>query len=816
MSMNTGQNNLIGLMTDENPNQLTGIIGILKSGNAFVPIDPDSPPERIEFILRDCQIEILVTEAKHLNKARQLSRGDRGLKHIISIDPVGKQAASDDAIEFHDLSSVNGHVEPVERAGSDPGRTAYLVYTSGSTGRPKGVPLTHTNLFPLLQWSRAYFNFDEHTRTLQTLSYCFDFGIFEKLITVLFGGTIWFLDKHQRMDPSGYVEAVKDYSINTINATPTIVGEIASCRVELETLEVLHLGGEALTSSALDEMFEVVGESCIIYNGYGPTETAINSTMFEVGTRSTGRQSESLSVPIGKSNPENHLYVLDGNLNMAPDGVPGELYIGGPGLSPGYLNLPDLTAERFISSPFSAEPGERLYRTGDLVRRLPDGNLDFIGRLDHQVKVRGFRIELGEIEAALGTHPTVREAIVMAREDAPSNKRLVAYVTGNGERPNATELRYYLKQKLPYYMVPSVFVILDEFPLTPNGKIHRRALPAPDASTLDLEEVFLTPRTPEEELVAEICAEVLGLEAIGISNDLFNLGCQSILATRIIARLREAFEVELPLVAIFEGPTVASLAQSILAARNTDPALQAPTINPAPRDGQLPLSFAQERLWFLNQLDPDSASYHVPRAVRITGPFRLAALEHTFTEMVRRQEILRTTFAAIDGLPLQVIHPPYYFNVPLIDLRSLPENEREAQVERLAVETGQRPFDLANGPMIRVVVLQLSEQEHVMILTEHHLVHDGWTQGVFVREFLTLYSAFAPGKPSPLSELSIQYADFACWQRQWLQGEALERQLSYWRNQLAGAPPFLELPADLSRPATQSFRGSRENLNHRQ
>jgi amino acid adenylation domain-containing protein len=814
--MEKDPNNLIGLMADQNPHQLIGLLGILKSGGGFVPIDPDYPLDRIDFMIRDSRIEILVTESSHLNKALQISRTGPPLKHIICLDQIDKPIIVPDGVELYDYSQMENKIAPmpVRNPGAGPGRTAYLVYTSGSTGKPKGVPITHENYFPLLLWSERFFNYGEQTRTLQSLSFCFDFGIYEVLTTVLLGGTIYFIDKNQRMDPPSYADWINHHAINTVHSTPSFFNELAYCGCELRTLKDLHLGGEALMSASVGQLFDMVADGCSINNWYGPSETTVNSSVFELGTRRTKGEIPSITVPIGKASAKNRLYVLDRYCNLAPDGVSGELYIGGPGLAPAYLNRPDLTAERFIPSSFDAQPGARLYKTGDLVRRLSGGHLEFLGRLDHQVKVRGFRIELGEIEVALAEHTSAREAVVLAIEDRPGSKRLVAYLTLEHEPgPTNSEWRIFLSRQLPDYMIPSAFVILKSLPLTSNGKLDRRALPLPEAGRPDLGCEFIAPRTVAEEMTAGVCVEVLGLGRIGINDNLFDLGCHSLLATKIVLRLRETFGVELPLVRLFENPTVAGLAEGLAGMKRQDAAAsKIPPIREAPRSGPIPLSFAQERVWFLCELDPTAVSYHVPRAVRIAGRFSVAALEQTFDEIVRRHEILRTTFPKIDGRPVQLIHAPGPLEIRISDLRPLAEAEREKSIHGYILEEGRRPFDLEKGPFLRLSVLLLDRHEHIFILTEHHLIHDGWTQGVLVRDFLALYESTSQGIPSPLPELAVQYADFAYWQRQWMSGEALEKQLDYWRRELAGAPPVFDLPADRPRPAVQSFRGAEYSL----
>ncbi|MGC0779176.1 MAG: amino acid adenylation domain-containing protein, partial [Candidatus Acidiferrum sp.] len=479
------------------------------------------------------------------------------------------------------------------------------------------------------------------------------------------------------------------------------------------------------------------------------------------------------------------------------------------GLARGYLNRPELTAEKFIPDPFSAEPAARMYKTGDLARYRPDGNIEFLGRADHQVKVRGFRIELGEIEAVLGQHPAVREAVVLAREDAPGEKRLVAYVVAES---TADELRRFLKDKLPDHMVPAVFVLLDTLPLLSNGKIDRRALPAPDRTRPELDNTFVAPRTPTEELLAQIWAQLLDLERVGVHDNFFDLGGHSLLATQAVSRMREAFQVEIPLRRLFEVPTVAGLAESIETTRQSGQDLLAPPILPVPRNGDLTLSFGQQRLWFFDQLEPGLSAYNIPAAVRLKGPLNLAALERSLNEIVQRHESLRTTFGKVEGRPTQVIAPTLTVKLPVVDLRNLPASQRDIEVRRLVTAEAQRPFDLSTGPLIRGTVLRLADEEHVGLLTMHHIVSDGWSTGILVRELATLYVAFCAGGSSPLPALPIQYADFAQWQRQWLQGEVLETQIAYWKERLAGAPALIDLPTDLPRPAVQTFRGAHQTL----
>jgi amino acid adenylation domain-containing protein/non-ribosomal peptide synthase protein (TIGR01720 family) len=495
-----------------------------------------------------------------------------------------------------------------------------------------------------------------------------------------------------------------------------------------------------------------------------------------------------------------------------PVGIPGEIYVGGAGLARGYLNHPELTSVAFIGNPFSNTPSRRLYKTGDLGRYLPDGNIEFLGRLDDQVKIRGFRIELGEIEAVLGQHPAVAETVVVVREDVPGSKRLVAYVVVNQlAAPTIPELQQVLKQHLPEYMVPSAFVLLNALPLTPNGKIDRRTLPAPDTTRPEGEGAYVPPQTPIEEMLAGIWADVLEVKQVSIHDNFFDLGGHSLLATQLISRLRDTFGVEFPFRGLFDSPTVAGLSERLEPFLRTE-LLVVPPLLPVERCGEMVLSFAQARLWFLEQLEPGSSAYNIPAAVRLTGSLDVAVLEQSLNEIVGRHEVLRTTFGMVSGEPRQVIAPVLALTLRWVDLRDLPEAQQKIQVERLATEEAQQPFDLAKGPLLRATLLQLGEAEHVLLLTMHHIVSDGWSMGVLIRELAALYEAFSTGKPSPLPELPIQYADFAHWQRQWLQGEVLAAQLSYWQQQLTGAPALLELPTDRPRPGVQTFRGATQFL----
>ncbi|MET0398828.1 MAG: condensation domain-containing protein, partial [Longimicrobiaceae bacterium] len=572
---------------------------------------------------------------------------------------------------------------------------------------------------------------------------------------------------------------------------PTAAAELLRAGGIPASVKTLNLGGEALPNE-LAQALHALGTVETVGNLYGPTEDTTYSTYARV-ERGAGR------VLVGRPVADTRAYVLDGRLHPVPAGVVGELYLAGGGTARGYAGRPELTAERFLPDPFGP-PGTRMYRVMDRVRWTAGGELEYFGRTDFQVKVRGFRIEPGEIEAALQRHEGVAAAVVVARADATGDTRLVAYVVPAGGEVAAAGLRAHLRAHLPEYMVPSALVTLAELPLTSSGKLDRRALPAPESG--DAAGEYLAPRTPDEEILAGIYADVLRVERVGVEDGFFELGGHSLLATRVVSRVRQAFGVELPLRALFEAPTVGALAARIDALRGEDAGPQAPPLVPVPRDGSpLPLSFAQQRLWFIDQLEPGSAAYNMPFALRLRGPFDPAVLERSLAEIVRRHEALRTVFATVDGEPVQVVRGSATVALPVTDLRDLPEAQREAEVLRLASAEAARPFDLAAGPLLRASAVRLADAEWAVLFTLHHIVSDGWSMGVLVRELSALY------EEAELPALPVQYADYAAWQRAWLTGDVLEARLAFWREQLGGSPPLLELPTDHPRPQAQDPRG---------
>ncbi|MED1960753.1 condensation domain-containing protein, partial [Brevibacillus formosus] len=492
-----------------------------------------------------------------------------------------------------------------------------------------------------------------------------------------------------------------------------------------------------------------------------------------------------------------------------PLGAAGELYIGGDGLALGYLNNPELTAERFVENPFDPQGGSRLYRTGDLVRYLPDGTIAFIGRIDNQVKIRGFRIELGEVEAALSLHPSVNEVVVMVREINPGEKHITAYLTVSGENTLETsDIRAWTKTKLPEFMRPSFYIFLDAMPLTANGKIDRKQLPEPEWTNPASDKGYMEPRNQVEELIANIWSQVLGVEKVGIHDNFFELGGHSLLATRVISRLREAFGIEQTVRSIFEHPTIAAWSEQGAALHLGEKEAIGGSIQPVSRQRNLPLSFAQQRLWFFDQFMPESPMYNIPSALRLQGELDIVAWENSLQAIILRHESLRTTFHEIDGQSIQVIHPHLDWKMDILDLRDLSAETKEKKIEQLAEAEAARAFSLGQGPLIRATMIQTDDQSYVFLINMHHIISDGWSMGIFYRELLANYEAFSKQETPELADLPIQYADFATWQREWLDGEILEQQVAYWKEKLSGAEPLLALPTDRSRPAVQSYKGA--------
>ncbi|MGZ3458710.1 MAG: amino acid adenylation domain-containing protein, partial [Archangium sp.] len=771
--LGVGPEVLVALCLERSLELVLSMLATLKAGGAWLSLDPSLPAERLDFISSNALAPVLLT---HSSLEHLLDR--RGFVFLVDEHWERVERESADDIDV----SVDGS------------NLAYVIYTSGSTGRPKGTLLTHGGLANTAREAALAHGYRPDSRVLQFASTSFDASVCEVFSTLVAGACLCLASKEQLLPSEPLRSLLLQQSITAVTLTPSVLAQLEP--QGLPQLQTLISAGEACTP----ELARHWSQGRTLLNAYGPTEVTICATI------SGPVDAERLS--IGRPLPNVQVYVLDERLRPVAPGIPGELYVGGAGLARGYLGRPELTAERFVPHPFSTEPGARLYRTGDKVRWLPHGELEFLGRLDEQVKLRGFRIELGEVESVLREQPGVHEAVVVLREDSPGDKRLVAYAVPQPGSPlEPHSLRTALLSRLPEYMVPSAFVSLEALPLTSSGKVDRKALPAP-AGTGAASSEYVAPRTDTQKRLASIWSEVLDVEQVGLHDDFMSLGGHSLLATQVVSRIRAAFSVELPLRTLFEATTLQALARVVESSSSSIHAPTLPPLRPVSREQPLPLSFAQQRLWFLEHLEPGTSRYNLPATVRLQGTLDALVLERVFNELLRRHEPLRTTFRVESDKSVQVIAPKAELRLAVVDLTVLPAEEREAEARRLAIEEAQRPFDLERGPLLHATLLKLDAQDHVLALNMHHIVSDGWSTGVLVREVAALYQAFSQGQPSPLPELPVQYADYAAWQRQWLQGEELERQLSYWRQQLSGVAPALELPTDKPRPPEQTFNGA--------
>ncbi|MEH1860990.1 MAG: amino acid adenylation domain-containing protein [Nostoc sp.] len=1094
-SLDVGAEVLVGLCVERSLSMVVGLLSILKAGGAYVPLDPDYPTERLSFMVEDAQVRVLLTQQQLVESL------PKHQARVVCLDTDWEKIAQNNELNLENTAK--------------PDNLAYVIYTSGSTGKPKGVLVNHANVVRLFATTDFWYKFNSNDVWTMFHSYAFDFSVWEIWGALLYGGRLVVVPYLVTRSPESFYELLCQEKVTILSQTPSAFRQLIQAEQSGITAGDLNLrlvifGGEALEIKSLQPWFERHGDQQPkLVNMYGITETTVHVTYRPL---SKGDLSGTASV-IGRPIPDLQVYLLDEHLQPVPIGVAGEMYVGGAGVTRSYLNRPELTQQRFISHPFSKNPQARLYKTGDLARYLPNGELEYLGRIDQQVKIRGFRIELGEIEAALTQHLAVGETIVIAREDDPGNKRLVAYIVPDQKYafpilqllrfqnkslfnegllyklPNAmmvvhlnknetefvykelweeqtylkhgitinegdcifdvganiglftlfvgqickdvsiyafepippvfdllrintenyglnvklfnlglssetksdtftyypqisvisgrfadtdqereviksfllkqqniveneteissqaidellaerlqsqqftcqlrtisdvigeygvekidllkidvekseqdvlsgiqqedwqkikqivvevhningrleeitallkkhgydltieqdalledtvlyniyarrpsinqslpedpgsglvsdcvkptwinvssllSEVRHCLQKKLPEYMVPSAFVLLESLPLTRNGKVDRNALPKPDLDSTLLEK-YVAPRTPIEEILVQIWAQVLKVERVGIHDNFFESGGHSLLATQLLSRIRNIFKLELPLHSLFAATTVAKFAQEIKQLQQQNLELSTPPILPRASDAELPLSFAQQRLWFLDQLQPLSAFYNVPVALRLVGTLEVAALQQSLQEIIHRHEALRTNFIKVDGKPTQVIQTQANWKVSIVDFKYLSTTEQEIATQKLAQQQAIQPFNLATEPLVRATLIVLSKTEHALLVCMHHIVFDGWSVGVFVQELAALYNAYSQGQPSLLAPLPIQYADFAIWQRNWLQGDVLQSQLSYWQQQLKDAPALLSLPTDRPRPSVQTDNGA--------
>jgi len=769
----------VGMYLEHSAETIIALLGVLKAGGFYVPFDTAHPRARLDFMLADTATPLVLTQ-EHLRE--KLAGSD---VEIISIDANWAAIALENATP--------------PKTATTPDDLAYVIYTSGSTGEPKGVEIRHRSLVNYIWWAKDQYVGDETVAFALYSSLAFDLTVTSIYAPLITGNRI-VIYRGDGGGSSAIEEILKDNKAGVLKLTPSHLALVKIRDNSQSRIRRLIVGGEQFETELASAVLRSFDGKVEIINEYGPTEATVGCMIH----RFNPAQDTQAVVPVGKPAANAQIYVLDDDLKPVAENVLGEMYLAGDGLARGYLKRATLTAEKFVDNPFTS--GQRMYRTGDLARWLPQGIIEYVGRKDGQVKYHGHRIELNEIKRALNRHPQIRDSVIVIARDKAGNDAMVAYYVSRHELDGA-ELHTFLTDSIIEETIPNVFVHLKKLPLTLSGKLNLRALPTLDEVKQRAQHTYVAPRNQIEEQLAEIWKQVFGVERVGIHDNFFELGGHSLIATQVIGRVRQMLHTELGVRAVFETPTIAALGAEIEKQTATGAAEVLP-IARVSRDLDLPLSFAQQRLWVIDQLNPGSAAYNIPLAIRISGPLNCLALEQSFNELIARHESLRTTFQSRNGQPVQIIAAPEPFHLPLVDLGDLAEAEREAETQRRSASEAGRPFDLGQGPLLRIQLLRLAADSHVLLLVMHHIVSDGWSMDVLVQELTQLYDAFNQGQPSPLPELPIQYADFAVWQRQWLAENVLEEQLAYWKQQLSGDLAVLDLPTDWPRPAVQTYPGA--------
>ncbi len=785
----------VGLCIDRSCQMIVGILGILKAGGAYVPLDPKYPEERISFMAKDANLRYFLSQSKMLD----FLSGIPGEKILIDL-------------EWEKILFETGLPQKVAK----PDSLCYVIYTSGSTGQPKGVMIEHHSLVNLALTQAKYYSLSPQDRLLQFISLSFDAAAEEIYPALVSGAALVLPNADIDFSAKPFFDYCEDNGVSILHFPVALWHELTSQVDRLgmtvpASLRLNVVGGESPSPTWLTVWNEAISRTNMQHdpefvNAYGPTETTVSALNYKI--RATDWNTiPGNTIPIGRPINNTQVFIFDQYLQLVPIGISGELFIGGEGVARGYFNQPQLTSEVFIDNPY--KPGHRIYRSGDVARYLPDGNIEFIGRVDQQVKIRGYRVELQEIEKVLITIPGIQDATVVVKK-LDSGTHLVGYYVSEGVDFQNDSLRGVLSEKLPVYMIPSVFISLDQIPKTPSGKIDRRSLPEPDFSSFHSE--FRAPRNPMEEVLVNIWETILGRHSIGINDNFFELGGHSLSATQLASRIRDAFQVDLPLKDIFAYPTIKVLAELITNEKLSGAAVQIPSIGTQTRTGEIPLSFSQQRLWFLDQLSPGNLFYNIPIVLKLNGSLDFSILTWCINQIIHRHEVLRTTYHTSNGKPVQIIHQSMNVDIPIVDLTKSNPISDPKMVEEMILAEINLPFDLSKGPLIRTKVIKTGESDYYFICTMHHIITDAWSITIMIKELVHLYQAYQFTKDETvalkkLPQLSLQYADYSIWQRNWLQGEELTRQMNYWIQQLEGMPRILDLPTDHPRPAMQSSMG---------
>lgn len=783
IAQGVGAESLVPVMMERSLEMVVALVAILKAGGAYLPLDFEHPQERIDYILAEAQAKIVLTQQSFVDK----------LPASVSV------LAVDQASEFLAKQSSSRPLLAI-----NPAQLAYVIYTSGSTGKPKGVMIEHEAICTHLLWMDEVYSLKTSDKVAQKTPYTFDVSVWEFFLPLMSGSQLVMAKPGGHKEVGYLIELINQYHITHAHFVPSMLylflqdADAAKC----PSLRRVLSSGEAVTKD-LETSFLAAFPQVEYWNLYGPTEAAVDVTSWLCAGDSPS------TVPIGRPVSNTRLYVVNDDLKLQPPGVPGELLIGGQQVGRGYVNRPDLTEQRFIADPFVSDKPGRVYRTGDLVRLRDDGVIEYIGRNDFQVKVRGLRIELGEIEAVLNQYPGVRQSVILAREDRKNDQRLVAYmVTSDGASPESSKLRDHLRAYLPDYMVPQHFVTLPVLPLTSSGKVDRKALPAPDVGDVD-ESKIVHAENPIEEQLIELWREILGLEKVGVTSDFFELGGHSLLGTQMFARIKHIFSINIGLRKLFEAPTIRQLA-AVIQQETQSGQLQLKMLPRAPGE-QAVASTQQQRVWYLEQIEPDSFAYNLPAPFRLRGDLNHAALQRAFETIEQRHELLRAGFRTEAGKLVVNLRESLGINLTPIPIAHFGVDSLDA-LKLVLRKDAAKPFDTEHGPLFTVRLIQLAPDDYVIFLLIHHLVFDGWSFDILLKEMCTLYNAYAQGLPNPLPPLPVQYTDYAIWQKLFLESDGVKKQLNYWSQQLSGELPVLDLPLDKVRPGHQAHRAEGINF----